>query len=299
MEVVFMIVVTAPTGLIGHQVLNNLLKSDEPIRVIARDPSRLPSHIRERVEVVQGSHGDRAIVNQAFAGAHSVFWLVPPDRRAESVYAAYVDFSQPACEAFKTQGVRQVVGVSAFGRGAAVAGNAGNVTASLAMDDLIASTGVSYRALALPPFMDNLLRQVESIKNQGMFFDMISGDLKQPTCATRDIATVAARLLIDHTWSGVESVPVLGPEDLSYNDMAQIMSEVLGRPVRYQQIAGSALKATLTGFGMSDAMAQGMIDMMMAYDQGLATAEPRTPEATTPTSFRQWCEEVLGPAILA
>ena len=228
-----------------------------------------------------------------------MFWLVPPDPRAESVEAAYVGFSRPACDAFKTQGVKRVVGVSAFGRGAAVSGKAGNVTASLAMDDLIASTGVSYRALTMPPFMDNLLRQVESIRNQGMFFDMVSGDLKQPTCATRDIATVAARLLLDHTWSGVASRPVLGPEDLSYNDMAQIMSEVLGRPVRYQQIADSALKATLTGFGLSDAMAQGMVDMMAAYDQGLATAEPRTPESTTPTSFRQWCEEVLGPAVLA
>src|SRR5579884_1635582 len=147
-----MIVVTAPTGLIGHQVLNNLINSDEPIRVIVRDPARLPTHIRERVEVVQGSHGDLDVVTRAFAGADSVFWLVPPDHRAESVEAAYVGFSRPACDAFKSQGVKRVVGVSAFGRGAAVSGNAGYVTASLAMDDLIASTGVSYRALALPPF---------------------------------------------------------------------------------------------------------------------------------------------------
>jgi hypothetical protein len=46
-------------------------------------------------------------------------------------------------------------------------------------------------------------------------------------------------------------------------------------------------------------MAQGMVDMIMAYDQGLAIAEPRTPESTSPTSFRQWCEEVLKPAVLA
>ncbi len=294
-----MIVITTPTGQIGHQVLNNLLENDEPIRVIVRDPSRLSPRERERVEVVQGSHGDLDVVTRAFAGADSVFWLVPPDPHAESVEAAYVGFSRPACDAFKTQGVKRVVGVSAFGRGAAVAANAGYVTASLAMDDLIASTGVSYRALTMPPFMDNLLHQVESIKNQGMFFDIVSGDLKQPTCATRDIATVGARLLLDHTWSGVASRPVLGPEDLSFNDMAQIMSEVLGRPVRFQQIPGVALKARLTGFGMTDAMAQGMVDMIVAYDQGLATAEPRTAESTTPTSFRQWYEEVLGPAVLA
>lgn len=44
---------------------------------------------------------------------------------------------------------------------------------------------------------------------------------------------------------------MLGPEDLSFNDMAQIMSEVLGRPVRFQQIPGEAIMARLTELGMS------------------------------------------------
>jgi uncharacterized protein YbjT (DUF2867 family) len=299
LEVVVMIVVTTPTGLIGHQVVHNLLDSDEPIRVIARDPSRLPAHTRERVEVVQGSHGDLDVVTRAFVGADSVFWLVPPDPHAESVEAAYVGFSRPACDAFKNQGVKRVVGVSALRRGTPWAASAGLVTASLAMDDLIASTGVSYRALTMPSFMDNLLRQVESIKNQGMFSLPISGDLKQPSCATRDIASTAAKLLLDHSWSGVSSVPVLGPEDLSYNDMAQIMSEVLGKPVRFQEITRETFKARLLQRGMSEAMAQGNLDMWIAYNQGLDSAEPRTPESTTPTSFRQWCEEVLKPAVLA
>jgi uncharacterized protein YbjT (DUF2867 family) len=294
-----MIVVTAPIGLIGHQVLDNLLDSFEPIRVIARDPSRLPAHTRERIEVVQGSHGDRDVVTRAFAGADSVFWLVPPDPRAGSIESAYVDFTRPACEAFKSQGVKRVVGISTLGRGTPWAAHAGLVTASLAMDDLIASTGVSYRALTMPSFMDNLLRQVESIKKEGLFSLPISGGLKQPSCATRDIAAVAARLLLDHSWSGVESRPVLGPEDLSYNDMARIMSEALGTTVGFQQITGEAFKARLLARGMSEAMAQGNLDMWVAYNQGLDTAEPRTPQATTPTSFRQWCEEVLSPAVLA
>jgi uncharacterized protein YbjT (DUF2867 family) len=167
------------------------------------------------------------------------------------------------------------------------------------MDDLIASTGVSYRALTMPSFMDNILRHVEAIKNQGMFFSPISGDRKLPTCATRDIASVAAKLLLDPSWSGQGSVPVLGPEDLSFNDMAHIMSEVVGKPVRFQQIPFEAFKARLTGSGMSEPMAQGMLDLMVAKNEGLDNAEPRTPQATTPTSFRQWCEEVLKPAVLS
>jgi len=108
-----MIAITTPTGLIGHQVLENLLDSGEELRVIARDPSHLPAEVRELVEVIAGSHGDAAVVDEAFAGADAVFWLAPPDPRAETVEAAFVGFTRPAAEAFKKHGVRCVVGVSA------------------------------------------------------------------------------------------------------------------------------------------------------------------------------------------
>lgn len=72
-----MIVITAPTGAIGHQVLEHVLHDGGPVRVIARDPDRLPAHVRERVEVVTGSHGDTHVVNRAFAGADAIFWLPP------------------------------------------------------------------------------------------------------------------------------------------------------------------------------------------------------------------------------
>ena len=292
-----MIVITAPTGAIGRQVLANVLASGEPVRVIARDPSRIPSDTRERIEVVQGSHGDIDVVNAAFAGADAVFWLPPPNARAETVDAGYVDFTRPACEAFKSRRVKRVVGISALGRGTPMAKHAGQVTASLAMDDLIAASGVNYRALTMPSFMDNLLRQVQPIRDQGMFFSPIAGDRKVPTCATRDIAAVAARLLLDASWSGQGHVAVLGPEDLSFDDMARIMSEVLGKPVRFQQIPGEAFKARLIGLGTSEAMAQATLDMMLAKNAGLDNAEPRTPDSSTPTSFRQWCKEVLEPAV--
>lgn len=294
-----MIVITAPTGLIGHQVLSNVLEGDEPIRVIVRDATKLPANVRERVEVVEGSHGDREVVDPAFDGTDAVFWLAPLDPRAASAEAAFVDFTRPACNAFTNQGVKRVVGISALGRGTQVAGDAGAVTATLAMDDLIASTGVSYRALANASFMDNILvDEVESIKSQGLYFSAISADRKLPAVATRDIASVAAELLLDNSWSGNDSIPLLGPDDLSPNDMAQIISEVLGTPVRYQQISGENLKSSMTEFGMSDAMAQSLVDMMDAKNAGLDDAEPRTSRsAITPTTFRQWCEDVLKPAV--
>ena len=296
-----MIVITTPTGNIGHQVLDHVLAGDQPVRVIVRDPARLPAGVRDRVEVIHGSHGDPQVVTRAFDGADALFWLKPGDRGAVSAETAYVGFTRPAAEAMRRQGVKRVVDVSALGRNTKYADQAGYVTALLAMDDLIAGTGVAFRALTMPSFMDNLLRQARVIKEQGMFFDMISPDIKLPTVATRDIAAVAARLLVDDCWTGQQEVPVLGPEDLSHNDMAAVISEVLGTPVRYQQVPGEAFKDQLTGFGVSEAMAQGMLDMMIAKDNGLDSGIARTPQhaTDTPTTFRQWCEDTLTPAVQA
>jgi uncharacterized protein YbjT (DUF2867 family) len=292
-----MIVITTPTGQIGRQVLGNLLDSGEQLRVVARDRSQLPAEVREDLDIVEGSHGDAAVVDKAFAGADAVFWLTPPDPRAPSVEAAFAGFTRPAAEAFKRHGVRRVVGVSMLGRGTPWAGRAGFVTGSLAMDDLIAASGVAYRALTNPYFMEDTARQAESIKNQGMFSSPIAGDRKRPTVATRDIAAAASRLLLDARWSGAGEVPLLGPEDLSFNDMAGIMSQVLGKDVRFQQITFEAYTDRFVRLGVSDAMAQGYADMAWAKNEGLDNGVQRTPENSTPTSFRQWCEEVLKPAV--
>lgn len=296
-----MIVITAPTGNIGHQVLDNVLAGDQPVRVIVRDPARLPAGVRDRVEVIQGSHGDPQVVTRAFAGADAVFWLLPTDLRAASVDDAFAGFTRPAAEAMRDQGVKRVVGVSALGRGTAYAGRAGLVTGSLAMDDLIAGTGVAFRALAMPSFMDNLLRQAQMIKEQGVFADIVSPDRKLPVVATRDIAAVAARLLLDTAWAGQEEVPVLGPEDLSNDDLAAVASDVLETPVRYRRIPAQEFTDRLTGHGVSGAMAQGMLDMMIAKDNGLDNGVARTPRNAidTPTTFRQWCEDTLRPAVRA
>ena len=292
-----MIVLTTPTGLIGHQVLDRLLDRGQPLRVIARKSSALPARVREHVDVIEGSHGDAAVADRAFAGADAVFWLTPPDPRAPSVDAAFVGFTRPAAEAFTRHRIKRVVGVSALGRGTPWAAHAGYVAGSLAMDDLIASTGVAYRALTNPSFMDNILRQAETIKNQSLFFSPINGDRKLPAVATRDTAAAASRLLLDQSWGSVDEVPLLGPEDISFNDMAQIISDVLRREVRFQQTTFEAYKNRFVGVGMSDAMAQGMTDMAAAKNNGLDNAIQRTPENTTPTTFREWCEQVLKPAV--
>jgi uncharacterized protein YbjT (DUF2867 family) len=297
-----MIVITAPTGNIGRHLLSELLESapsaGEELRVIVRDPARLPDAARERVEVVTGSHGDAAVLDRAFEGADAVFWLVPPDASL-APHDVYSGFTRPAAKALAVHGVGHVVGVSALGRGTPVADRAGLVTASLAMDDLIAGTGVAYRALANPSFFENLLEEADSIRDRGVFTDVVDADRKAPFVAVADIAAVAAGLLLDRSWTGTGSVPVLGPQDLSPNDLARIMTAQLGRPVRYERQPLDELRTTLVGYGLNEAFVQGIADMKRAKDQGLDAGVARTPDTASPTGFEQWCAQTLRPAVLS
>ncbi|MGW8537980.1 NmrA family NAD(P)-binding protein [Rhodococcus qingshengii] len=290
-----MIVVTAPTGQIGRQILDTLIGAGQSVRVITRDAARLDPKTRERAEVVQGSHSDPAVLSEAFEGADSVLWLVPPNPRAENIYYHYLEFTRAASEAIKAEGVKRVVGVTSLGR--AYGRNAGTLSPAFAMDEMIESTGVDYRALAMPYFMENLLNQIDAIKSQGTFFMPNSAERPLALVATRDIASAATELLTDDSWSGQGNVPVISPDSLSPNDMAQVLSEVFRRPIRFQHVDDEAYKATMLQYGMSDAWAQGLVDMASAQSDGIYDPEQRALRSPAPTSFRQWAQEVLKPAV--
>ncbi|WP_069768861.1 NAD(P)H-binding protein [Streptomyces sp. LUP30] len=294
-----MIVVTTPTGQIGREVLSRLLDADHgatPVRVIARDPARLSPRHRERIEVVPGSHADPAVLKEACEGADRIFWLVPPTPGTDDVEGHFRAFTEPLREVIGTQGVERVVAVSTLGRG--VARNAGPISASLAMDEAIAATGVHYRALCPPALMENLLRQTAPIRDEGVWTVALAQDRVLRVCAVRDIAAEAARLLLDASWTGYRDVPLAGPDDLTPEGMARVLAEVLDRPVRVRQITSAEQKAMMTRQGASEAWAQSVADMTDAQNtQGFyGAAQPSTPD-TTPTGFRRWCEEVLAPAL--
>ena len=290
-----MIVVTTPTGNIGRHVVRHLLNADEPLRLIVRDPLKLPSDVLEKVEIVQGSHGDADTLDQALRGADAVFWLCPPSP-APTPAAATVDFARPGAEAMRRYGVPHIVAVTTLGRDTPWQERAGNATGSIHMVDLLRTTGAAVRGIALPAFMDNALRMVGAIR-EGRMTGPIAPDKKLPHTAARDSGAAAAGLLIDRSWSGQEDVPVLGPEELSYADLAAIVSDVTGREVRYEHQSYEAYKQAAMARGLSDAFAQGYVDMLRAKEEGMDNVASRATAIIGPTSFRQWVEQELQPAL--
>lgn len=293
-----MIVITAPTSQIGSKVVSDLLDAGARLRLVARDAGKLSPAVRDRTEVVEGSHGDASVVDHAFAGADALFWLAPPDP-TKTLEEAWLDFTRPAAEAIRRHAVPRVVSITALGRGTRWQDHAGPVTVSLRMDDMLMAAGAAFRGLAMPSFMENIVRQAGVIRDKGVFFGPIRSTRKLPFTATRDMAAAAARLLGDVTWGGQEEVPVLGPEDLSFDDQAAIISDVIGRSVRYQQISFDQFKQQFLDRGASGSAAQGYVDMYRAKDEGIDNAARRVREGAAPTTFRMFCEQTLKPTLLA
>lgn len=287
-----MIVITTPTGHIGAAVAASLRTAGVPLRVVARDPARLPAALSDHAEVVAGSHADPAVLDAALAGAEAVFVVVPPDFRAPDVTEHYLRFARPIADAVRAHGVRRVVAVSSLGRG--YAGPAGVLAAAWAMDQVLESSGVAYRSLQPPFFMENLLHQVALIRDHGTFVLAADPDAPFPAVATDDIASVAAGLLEDPSWDGQQGVAVREPVDHTPREMARIMSEVLGRQVAYQQVTLGEYRAQYEATGASPATVEAMIETAQA--QAAGAYPPVTAEARG-TTFAEWCETVLAPVL--
>ncbi|MEH1027447.1 NmrA family NAD(P)-binding protein [Micromonospora profundi] len=289
-----MIVVTAPTGQIGSQLVRQLLDRGSRVRVIVRDVTRLDATVREQVEAIEGSHDDPTVLDRALPGADALFWLVPPNPQAPSAEEHYLTFARAGAAAIARHQVGHVVGVTSAGHG--WSNPAGVLSAAFAMDAELAKSGAAYRALAMPFYMENLLGQLDAIRGQGTFSLTCAGDLPLATVATRDIAGAAADLLTDLSWTRQETLPLFGPDRLTPDDMAEVISQELGRPVTYRRTALEDFAAMLSSRGASDQAVKDLTEMFTAQNDGIydvdwARAKP------APTDFRTWCRQVLTPAV--
>jgi hypothetical protein len=79
--------------------------------------------------------------------------------------------------------------------------------------------------------------------------------------------------------------------------MAEIISEILGRTVRYRHVPLADFQIQMVQRGASSSLAKDMADMINAQNDGIYDAEPRDGVSATATEFHQWCRNVLEPAV--
>lgn len=289
------IVLTTPTGNIGHQVVRELLHAGESLRLIARYPHKLMDEVQNQAEIIQGSIDDPNVLIQALDGAEAMFWCIPPSHTQENVLDYYLQFSRAAAIAIRQTHTSRVVTVSSGGKG--LAKNAGAISALHAMEALLNETGAAMRHLRCGNFMENFLWQTGAIAHQGTFFYPLPGDYPIPMVATQDIATIAAQWLMQRDWSGQQGIAVQGVEDLSMDQSAEIFSDVLGKPVQFQQVSPDVYYESMLKYGASPAFAQSLVNLFAEVADGLYQAEPRMAETTTPTTLQQWITKVMIPAL--
>src|SRR5215813_10264524 len=128
------ILVTTPTGRIGRAIVPELLSPEFSVRVIVRQPERLPEEIREQIEVIRGSMDDVATLRRALDGAEALFWCVPTESLQETnIEQHYERFACAAWQAIRQRRTPRVVTISAGGNGRA--NNPGRISGLHAMEE--------------------------------------------------------------------------------------------------------------------------------------------------------------------
>ena len=289
------ITLTTPTGNIGSKVLRRLIEEAPEwigLRVIARDPSRLPENTVRRIEVVQGDTRDEAVLHSALQGAAALFWCQPDTPDAPDYTKAYEDWSERARAAIDAAGVSRVVAIASAG--VAPMRPAGPLTALHRLEAIIGTSTASCRFLRCGSFFSNVLWQWDSIVRDGVFSYSMPRDSAGPHVAPDDVAAVAARWLLDEGWTGNEAISLPGPADMTYDEMAAALSRHLNRSVRYDVMSAEAYVSAMLSMGLSASAAQGMVDMFdhLATDYRLDGPVDR---ALTPTTFEQWLRRHVSP----
>lgn len=110
------VLITGATGFVGGRLIGQLLAAGRRVRVLVRDPRRLPDGSRRRVEIVEGDLRDPAAVDRAVEGARTVLHLAAVARAWAPDPAIYQEVNVAGVarllEAAARHGVARLVHVS-------------------------------------------------------------------------------------------------------------------------------------------------------------------------------------------
>jgi uncharacterized protein YbjT (DUF2867 family) len=291
------IVINTPTSNIGRALAVRLLDAGEIVMVLSRDKRKVDGLAKRGARVVEGSFEEPTLLAKALEGAEALFWLTPPPARPD-YYTWATKCAKQAATAAKRAGVRRAVVLSSMG--AHTGPGTGAVGPAREMENDFEALLPAVVSLRPGIFMENFLLSAGMIANAGQMFLPIPTGKRWPLVATSDIAAKAACWLLDRSWSGHHRVGVHGPKDLSPDEAAAVISLALGKPVKCVEATPDQARAAMKGMGMPDFVVELIMEQYDAFRDGrLESAEPRTPDTTTPTTLAEFTRSTLIPAIRA
>ena len=285
------IVVTTPTGHVGSQLVPLLLRAGERPTLFCRSAARLPAVWRQSCDVVEGDQGVPADVVRAIDHADAVYWVSPPTDDADPV-AGHRRMAASLVAALTETGTTRVVFQSSVG--AEARHGFGDIDGLGATEAALDALGISVTHLRCGYLFTNLLLDLSAIQD-GVLNTALPVDLPVPWVAAEDVAVVAALRLLSTAWQGRHTLAVHGPADLSFAQVAAVLSRAMDRPVAAERVSDTALSEQLTALGLTPEQVAAVVGMSQGVrNPGFTPENPRSELTTTPTALAGWAATVLA-----
>lgn len=214
------ILITGATGNVGYHLAKQLYEARVPLVAGVRTAAsggRLPT---ADFPTVRFDFGDRSSYREAFEGVEKLFLLRPPQI---SDVAAYL---KPVIDYAAQVGVEQIVFLSLLGA------ERNKVVPHHKVEQWLIAGTVPYTLLRAGFFMQNLdtTHRMDIAEYDELFIP--AGQGRTAFVDTRDIAAVAAKTLTEAGHHN-KAYALTGAEALTYGEVAEIFTTVLGREIRY------------------------------------------------------------------
>lgn len=282
-----MIAITGATGNIGSKITADLLSKGQNVRCIARTADNLKGFAVKGADIATISLEDTAALSDAFRGIDAIFAMIPPDYQALDFRAFQNTIGASIAKAVETSGVKYVVNLSS--QGAHLPDKTGPIKGLHDQEQRLNKLkGVNILHLRPTYFMENLLANIDMIKQMNIMGSAIRGDMKIPMIATQDIARFAAERLLKKDFSGMTVKDLLGQRDISMNEAAEIIGKKIDKPdLKYVQFSYEDTETALVDMGFSADVAGLFIEMSKAFNQELINTT-RTQDNTTDTPLEEF-----------
>ncbi len=256
------ILVTGYTGRLGALVATTLRDQfDTEPRILVRPHHVEPAGWRPPagMQVVTGDFEDRSSLDAALDGVDAVFLVSPvhPDMRSRELNLARCAAQQPQPP--------HIVKIAGLGTRLDSFVDSGRWHAEIERD----ITALELHATFLRPlfFMQNLGFQAASMRDDGVLRGGVA-DAAVAMVDARDIAEVAAAVLVGGTAVEGQAVTLTGDRSFTYAEVAAAASAAFGREVTYERQTLAQVEQILRKSGQPDWHVDILLQFNEAFIQG-------------------------------
>jgi len=251
------ILVFGATGNIGYQVAVALAKKGTPFRAVVHKVEKADKikSLGENIEVVEVDITKPETVDKALHGIGKVFLLTPP---------GYTQVKYQLIEAFeRSKTVQHVVNLAALGA-EEHGGKFIWAEEHAGPEEEIKKRKFDLTSLRPSSFHSNILADAQIFKEKSSYFKINGKPVNW--VSNKDIGEVAALALTTPGHEG-KIYNLTGPDTITWQEITDLLTEVLGRKITYVPITQDQLREQLKGH-MPDQVIDGFVNVYTYFSNG-------------------------------